>query len=71
MNTDDWTTVTARKQGPTRAIFTPMENRYQGLDDDTTSVHSSASDAYTEASAYTVESTRSEPEYKTECSSFL
>ena len=36
MNTDDWTTVTARKQRPTRAIVTPMVNRYQGLDDDNT-----------------------------------
>jgi len=41
-----------------------MVNRYQGLDDDTASVHSSTSDTHTEASAYTVESTMSEPEYK-------
>ena len=65
MSTDDWTTVTARKQRPTTATVTPMANRYQGLDnDDSTSVHSSASDAHTEASAYTVESAMSEPEYK-------
>ena len=62
MSTDDWTTVTARKQQPTRAIVTPMVNRYQGLDDDTTSVHSSTSNTHTEASAYTVESAMSEPE---------
>ena len=69
MSTDDWTTVTARKQQPLRAIVTPMVNRYQGLDDDTASVHSSTSDAHTEASAYTVESTMSEPEYKTQSKS--
>ena len=70
MSTDDWTTVTARKQRPTTATITPMVNRYQGLDnDDTTSVHSSALDACTEASAYTVESAMSEPEYKTQSKS--
>ena len=71
MNTDDRTTVNARKQRPTTATVTPMVNRYQGLDndDDSTSVHSSASDTYTEASAYTVESTMSEPKYKTQSKS--
>jgi len=70
MSTDDWTTVTARKQRPTTTTVTPMANRYKGLDnDDSTSVHSSASDAYTEASAYMVESTMNEPEYKTQSKS--
>mmetsp|Transcript_26263 Transcript_26263/g.55212 ORF Transcript_26263/g.55212 Transcript_26263/m.55212 type:complete len:207 (+) Transcript_26263:853-1473(+) len=46
-----------------------MVNRYQGLDDDTSNVHSSTSNAHTEASAYTVESAMSEPEYKTQSKS--
>jgi len=69
MNTDDWTTVAARKQRPTTAIVTPIVNRYQGLDNDTASVHSNASDVYMEASAYTVESAMSEPECKTQSKS--
>jgi len=64
MNTDDWNTVTARHR-QARATVTPMVNISQGLDDDTASVHSSTSEAHTEASAYTVESAMSEPEYKT------
>ena len=63
MSTDDWNIVTARHR-QARATVTPMVNRYQGLDDDTASVHNSTSEAHTEASAYTVESAMSEPEYK-------
>uniref|UniRef100_A0A7S4AF09 Uncharacterized protein n=1 Tax=Pseudo-nitzschia australis TaxID=44445 RepID=A0A7S4AF09_9STRA len=69
MNTYDWITVTAKKQLPTPSIVTPMVNRYQGLDDDATSVHSNASEAYTEASAYTVDSVMSEPDYKAQSKS--
>ena len=64
MSTDDWTAVTARQQPSTRATITPMVNRYQGLDNDDASINSSASNEHTEASAYTVGSAMSEPEYK-------
>ena len=63
MSTDEWNTVTTRHR-QTRATVTPMVNRYQGLDDDAASINSRASEGHTEASAYTVWSAMSEPEYK-------